>query len=97
MITSVATFRWQTELSAARVAAIVEALSTLPSQIDVIRSLHAGSDVGVSDKSFDFAVVATFDDLDGFRTYVNHAAHERVAAEFIRPQVAEAGVVQFET
>jgi hypothetical protein len=43
----------------------------------------------------DFAVVADFDDADGFATYAAHPAHQDVIVRLLRPLVAERLSVQF--
>ena len=98
MITHVVTFRWRPEMPQGQVERIVAALSGLPASIDSIRSYACGADVGAAGAAnYDFAVVATFDDIGGWRTYGSHAEHERVLAEVVRPWIAERASVQFES
>jgi hypothetical protein len=44
----------------------------------------------------DFAIVATFASVDGWRAYDAHPEHDRVRGEIIRPWIAERAAVQFE-
>lgn len=98
MITHVVMFRWRPEMPEGQVERIVAALSGLPASIDTIRSYACGADVGAAGAAnFDFAVVATFDDIDGWRAYDTHAEHDRVRAEVVRPWIAERASVQFES
>ncbi len=60
-----------------------------------IRAYRYGADAKVSEGNFDFAIVADFDDVESFRAYVVHPAHQRLVAEAIRPLVAERAAVQF--
>ncbi len=46
------------------------------------------------DGNWDFAVVADFDDEEGWRTYTADATHQQIIAERIRPIVAERAAVQ---
>ena len=98
MITHVVMFRWRPEMPQGHVERIVAALSALPASIDSIRSYVCGADVGAAGAAnYDFAVVATFDNVDGWRAYDTHAEHERVRAEVVRPWIAERASVQFES
>jgi hypothetical protein len=98
VITHVVMFRWRPEMPQGHVERIVAALSALPASIDSIRSYACGADVGAAGAAnYDFAVVATFDNVDGWRAYDTHAEHERVRAEVVRPWIAERASVQFES
>ncbi|MBI5090790.1 MAG: Dabb family protein [Actinobacteria bacterium] len=90
-------FRWKPDISPAQVAAIGAALDTLPPAIASIRSYRHGPSVGLSDGAFDYGIVATFDDADGWRRYDTDAVHEAVRADTIRPWIAERASTQFET
>ena len=56
-----------------------ERLAALDSQIDELRSLEVGIDVVQGERSFDIALVATFDDLAGLEAYRVHPKHVEVA------------------
>jgi len=49
----------------------------------------------VTEGNFDFAIVADFDDVESFRAYVVHPAHQRLVAENVRPLMTERAAVQF--
>jgi hypothetical protein len=98
VITHVVMFRWRPEMPEGHVERVVAALSGLPASIDSIRTYACGADVGAAGAAnYDFAVAATFDDIDGWRAYGTHAEHERVLAEVVRPWIAERASVQFES
>ena len=98
MITHTVSFRFKPDIPTGHVAIITEALRSLPASIPEIRSYHFGPDLGISSvPNYDYAVVATFDDVDGWRAYDVHPDHERVRAEIIRPWVTERSSVQFRT
>lgn len=88
-------FRWQPETSAGQLAALERALAALPGQVPQIRAYRFGADAKLSPGNHDFAIVADFDDVDSFRAYVAHPAHQRLIAEHIRPLMAERAAVQF--
>ncbi len=55
-----------------------EALSKLPSVIPEIRQYEFGRDVVRSERSYDFALVSEFDDLDALKQYQIHPEHQKV-------------------
>ena len=73
-----------------------QALSTLPEQIDSIRRYTFGPDLGLAAGRWDYAIVADFDDVDGWATYDTHPAHEQVLADVLVPLIAQRASVQFE-
>ena len=52
----------------------------LKGKIDVIRSLKVGADVLRLDRSFDTALIATFDDEAALEAYDVHPAHQDIVA-----------------
>lgn len=98
MITHVASFRWKPETTEADIAAICAGLGTLPALVPSIRSYSFGRDLVIKDPTnMDFAVIATFDSIDGWREYDEHPIHDQVRSELIRPWIAERAAVQFES
>jgi hypothetical protein len=96
VITHVVMFRWKPEITDADRAAISAALDTLPAAVPSIRTYVHGPDVGASTAAnYDYAIAATFDDVDGWREYDVHPTHDDVRANVIRPWVAERAAVQF--
>jgi hypothetical protein len=90
-------FRWNPAVPAATLAAVGAGLGALPAAIPSIRSYSFGTDVGINEGNFDYAVVADFDDLDGYLAYRDHPDHRAVIAEHIAPNVAERVAVQFDS
>lgn len=70
-------------------------LEALVGVVPSLRSLVAGPDVVRSDRSWDFALVATFDDRAGLDAYATHPAHVEVA-EWLRERRGPVAVVDFE-
>jgi hypothetical protein len=98
VITHIVSFRWKPEMPETHVAVITDALRALVPMIPEVRSYDCGSDLGLSTQpNDDYAIVATFDDVEGWRAYDSHPEHERVRADVIRPWIAERSAVQFET
>jgi hypothetical protein len=75
---------------------MADELRKLPAAVDTIRAYEVGPDAGVNPGNFDFAVVAEFDDADGYRAYRDHPAHRTVVEQYVNPIVARRAGVQFE-
>ncbi len=97
MITHIVVFSWKPGVSDEQIQKVVDELSALPALVPSIRSYRVGRDAGAAEGNADFAVVATFDDLDGWRAYTDHPAHQAVVAAHIRPNIASRAAVQFES
>lgn len=95
MIVHVAAFSWKPGTTPEQIAAVQDALSALPSQIPSLRAYHFGADLGVAEGNADFAVVAMFDDVEGWREYAQHPAHLAVLADLVRPHLALRTAAQF--
>ena len=71
-------------------AAFVAGLTGLPAVIPEIRAYAFGADEGLGmSANADFAVVADFDDVEGYATYAAHPVHQDVIVRLLRPIVAE--------
>jgi hypothetical protein len=90
----VVVFRWKDDVDAAALAAIDAALSALPAQIPSLRGYHHGADLALGEGRWDYGIVAECDDVEGWRAYEQHPAHQRVVTEVLRPHVAERAAVQ---
>jgi hypothetical protein len=98
MITHIVMFKWKPELPEGQLAAIGAALDGLAPAITSVRSYQHGCDLGISTAAnFDYAIVATFDDADGWRQYDTHPVHEAARADVIRPWINDRAAVQFES
>lgn len=95
MTTHVVLFRWQPGTPPESVAALGAALDAMVPEVPTIRSYRHGPDLGLAEGTWDYAVVATFDDVEGFRTYRDHPAHGAVIEAHVRPILAEVARVQF--
>jgi hypothetical protein len=91
-------FTWKPDMPAGQMGAIAAALDGLPAAIDAITSYRHGADLGIGGTTAcDYAIVATFDSVDGWREYDQHPVHEVARAEVIRPWIAQRWNVQFQT
>lgn len=76
------------------IAAIAEALRSLPPLIPELKNYVVGVDAGVSDGNAGIAVVADCDDQAGWETYRDHPEHQRIIAELIGPRMSGRSAVQ---
>ena len=99
-VTHVALFRFSEESTDAQVAALADALAGLPDEVPTLRSFTYGPDLGllegISDASWDYGVVATFDDVEGYHAYRSHPAHVAVVKERLTPIAADRATIQLE-
>src|SRR5579864_4072784 len=86
----------KTEPGSETTAAIVEALRKLPAQIPSIREYEVGADLRLNEGNATFAVVALFDDEEGYAEYRDHPAHRAVIDELITPVRQARAAIQFE-
>ena len=96
MFRHVVVLRWIAEATPEQRAAVESGIAELPSLIPEIRSYVFGADAHVNEGNFDLAIVADFDDFDGYAVYRDHPDHVAVIAERIRPILAERAAVQHE-
>ncbi|MEO6121506.1 MAG: Dabb family protein [Acidimicrobiales bacterium] len=87
--------RWRAGTAPDDVVAVTNGLRALPSVIEELRAYRVGSDAGLADGNWDFAVVADFDDAAGWRAYTDHPAHQAVAVT-VRAMAHERVAVQYE-
>jgi len=89
------TYRFRDSVGEREVAELMARLERLPGQIDAIRSYRFGRDLGLTEGGGDFAIVAEFDDADGWRAYRDHPRHLEVV-ELIGDMIEARTPVQFE-
>jgi len=96
MLRHVAVFRWKEGTTPDQIAEVAERLNALPATIPEIRAFAVGPDVGSADGHWDFAVVADFDDVAGYRVYATHPDHLAVITESIVPVRGERAFLQYD-
>jgi hypothetical protein len=96
MFRHVALFRFESGTTPDQIAGITDRLVRVAAGIHTIRAYAVGPDVAISDGSFDYAVVADFDDADGYLAYRDHPDHVAAATEAVQPILAERATVQYE-
>ncbi|HJQ70071.1 MAG TPA: Dabb family protein [Blastocatellia bacterium] len=95
MIKHIVFWKYKPESTADERKQALDALRELPGKIDVIREFEVGEDVLRAPRSWDAAIVATFDDLEALQVYTRHDDH--VAAALKLQAIREAiGSVDYE-
>ena len=96
-VTHVVTFTWTEDTSAETVGEITAALRAFVADGELagLRSWECGEDAGFAETNADYAVVAVFDDADGYTAYRDHPEHRRIIDEHIAPRIASRSAVQF--
>lgn len=95
MITHIVFFKFKPETTTAEIQQLAEGLGGLPQLIDEIREFRFGEDVLHSERSYDFGLVSSFDDLDALQTYQDHPEHQKVVAH-VKAIAASVVAVDFE-
>jgi hypothetical protein len=96
MIRHVVVFTWKPEATPEQIKKIASELRNLTSSIPAIRAYACGSDAGITNGTFDFAVTADFDDEAGFVSYRDDPGHRDIIQRLITPIVAQRAAVQYE-
>lgn len=79
MIRHIVFFKFKPEVSAAQRSSVLDELRSLPDKIDVIRSYEVGEDILKKPRSWDAALIGTYDDLQALEAYSRHDDHLEVA------------------
>jgi Stress responsive A/B Barrel Domain len=102
VIAHVVLFRPRPNLSDEERRALVDAWSTALAQIPAIRRARVGRRIrigrsyeGLTTTDLPYAAILEFDDVEGLRAYLDHAAHEPVATQLFAT-IEEALIYDFE-
>jgi Stress responsive A/B Barrel Domain len=96
MIRHVVLFAWIPGATDKQKQQAAEELRTLPPLMTGLRSFNVGPDAGIIEGTFDFALVADFEDVESYLAYRNHPAHRAVVEQVIDPIAKERVAVQYE-
>jgi hypothetical protein len=93
----VSMFRWKPDASPEQIAPVKPALDALAGTLRGVVSYACGESLGLTPTSFDFSVIAIFEDKSAWDEYMANAEHDRIREELIVPIVAERAGIQLET
>jgi hypothetical protein len=96
MFRHVVLFTWREDATQEQKQALHAELATMPAAIEQIRAYRCGPDAGINPANRDYAVVADFDDKQGYLAYRDHPAHRDLVERVVNPIVSERASVQFE-
>ena len=82
--------------SAANIETTHALLSSLSGKIPSLRHFEVGIDVTRSERSYDFALIAKFEDLTGLKAYLTHPTHVPISDK-LRELAASIIVVDYES
>lgn len=74
----------------------VEKIRSMEGKIDVLKSLEVGRDIVRSERSYDLALIAKFEDRAGLEIYNTHPVHQPILA-YLRERMSTATAVDFES
>jgi hypothetical protein len=89
-------FVWKQEATEDQKAEAAAQIATLPTLVPTIRGFASGTDAGVNDDNYDFAVTVDFDDAAGYLAYRDDPRHREIVAKYISPIIVERAAVQYE-
>ena len=96
MIRHVALFTWTDDMTDEMERQFAAELTALAPKLAGLRSYHAGTDLGIIEGNFDFAVVADFDDAESYLAYRDNAEHKGIISRLSGPRVKSRASVQYE-
>lgn len=70
-------------------------LRELPARLPQLRSYVVGRDLGLAAGNADLAIIAEFEDIDGYLAYRDDPEHRRIIAEMITPHLRARTAAQF--
>ena len=92
----VALFKWQPGTSDDQVTPVTSSLQALAATLSGVVSYACGATLGLTPTTYDYGVVAAFEDRAAWDTYMADPEHDRIRSELILPIVAERAGIQFE-
>jgi hypothetical protein len=88
--------KFKPDVNETQISELEQALDDLPNQIVEIHGYEFGRDIVHSERSYDFALVSMFANLEALGRYQKHPAHLKVLSK-IKAMVADVAAVDFET
>jgi Stress responsive A/B Barrel Domain len=87
-------FRFAPGVTMEQRARLAQELRQLPAAIPEIGAYTVGTDAGLVEGNWDFAVVGDFASTEDWQVYRDHPVHQAVIAEHVRPLVTERAATQ---
>ncbi|SRR5690348_13719685 len=96
MFRHVIMFRWKEEATDEQKQTL-SGFAALPEYVPEIRFWSFGNDVKLYPESYDFVIIADFDDVDAYLRYRDHPIHLKMIAEYVTPILSHDIRIQYET
>jgi Stress responsive A/B Barrel Domain len=96
MIRHTVLFQWAADATDEQRKAAATEVARLPSIVPSIRAFASGTDAGLNQGNFDFAVTADFDDEAGYLAYRDDPSHREIVQRYVTPIAAQRAAVQYE-
>jgi hypothetical protein len=96
MFRHVVLFNWTQEATSEQKERVAAELGRLPALIPSLRAYQFGTNAGVNPGTWDFAIVADCDDLDGYLAYRDNPEHRAIIEKHITPIIAQRAATQYE-
>lgn len=93
VIQHIVTFRWHQGVTEQDVETVARELRALPQAIPALERYLAAPDLGITEGTGDFAVIATVADAEALAAYLEHPLHVPLAAR-LREMAAQRTAVQ---
>ena len=95
MLQHVVAITWNDQVPANYHEVIDKVLQDMAAKIPSVRSYHCGPDLGVSaPTNANYLIVATFDDVVGWRAYDENPLHNEIRAKYFKPYIATRSAAQ---
>ncbi|MCX5842027.1 MAG: Dabb family protein [Deltaproteobacteria bacterium] len=95
MLKHIVFMKLKPEAAEADIAGLKKELGGLPAVIPEIKAFEFGQDILHTERSWDFALVSVFDDLEAMKRYQVHPDHQ-VVLKKVRAMCESIAVVDFE-
>ncbi len=96
MLRHVSLLAFTDEAAEADRRSVLDGLAALAVRIPTVRAYSFGPDRALVAGNYDLAIVADFDDEDGYRDYAAHPEHRRFVTEVLAPVLRARAAVQYE-
>lgn len=80
MLVHIVMFQFKEENKEGNLEQVKAMLEALPGKIESLKSMEVGIDISKSERSFDLALISTFEDQDALNAYAVHPAHLEVVS-----------------
>lgn len=97
MLQHVVALTWNDDVPPNHHETVTKVLREMVTHIPSVRDYKCGPDLGVSaPTNADYLIVATFDDVEGWRAYDESALHNEVRVTYFKPYIATRAAIQIE-